>query len=158
MPLPLSVNMTQNKCFISDFEEIVRNSQGIIPPAPLFQILRTLFVDALRWICGFFITILCIINTAKGLHVIHLKIRSLPSKIDLLRAWLVYNKPNIITLSETWLNNNISDNEIKLENYVAYRADRGAIGGGVATYVSSNCLQSLYQKRTQCILNASLLK
>ena len=74
----------------------------------------------------------------KGLFVIHLNIRSLPHKIDLLRAWLVYNKPSVITLSETWLNNNISDDEIKLDGYVVYRADRDAHGGGVATYVSSN--------------------
>ena len=74
----------------------------------------------------------------KGLFVIHLNIRSLPHKIDLLRAWLVYNKPSVITLSETWLNKIISDDEIKLDGYVVYRADRDAHGGGVATYVSSN--------------------
>lgn len=74
----------------------------------------------------------------KGLFVIHLNIRSLPHKIDLLRAWLLYNKPMVITLSETWLNSNISDEEIKLDDYILYRADRGARGGGVATYVSSS--------------------
>ena len=42
-------------------------------------------------------------------------------KIDLLRAWVVLHKPNIITLSESWLNSNISENEINLPNYVLYR-------------------------------------
>lgn len=79
----------------------------------------------------------------KGLFVIHLNFRSLPHKIDLLRAWLVYNKPSVITLSETWLNNNIPDEEIRLDGYVLYRADRGTRGGGGATYVSSNLLSSL---------------
>lgn len=79
----------------------------------------------------------------KGLFVIHLNIRSLSHKIDLLRAWLVYNKPNVITLSETWLNNNILDEEIKLDGYVLYRADRSTRGGGVATYVSSTLLSEL---------------
>jgi len=60
-----------------------------------------------------------------GLLVIHLNIRSLPSKIDLLKVWLTYNKPHIITLSETWLNSDISDDEIKLDNYVLFRKDRG---------------------------------
>ena len=63
--------------------------------------------------------------------------------MNLLRAWLVYNKPSVITLSETWLNSNISDNEIKLDNYVLYRADRGARGGGVVTYVSSYLFSEL---------------
>ena len=58
----------------------------------------------------------------KGLFVIQLNIRSLPHKIDILRALLVYNKLSVITLSETWLNNNISDEEIKLDGYVLYRA------------------------------------
>jgi len=33
----------------------------------------------------------------------------------LFRAWVVYHNPNIITLSETWLNSKISDNEIQIE-------------------------------------------
>ena len=68
-----------------------------------------------------------------GLHVIHLNIRSLPQKMDLLGAWLVYNKLSVITHSqETWLNGYISDEEIQFDKYVSYRADRGVRGGGVA--------------------------
>lgn len=79
-----------------------------------------------------------IMNSTKGLNVIHLNIRSLLSKIDLLKVWLTYNKPQVITLSETWLNSSIADNEIKLEDYVLYRKDRGSRGGGLLIYVSSN--------------------
>lgn len=79
----------------------------------------------------------------KGLFVIHLNIRSLSHKIDLLRAWLSYNKPMVITLSETWLSSTISDEEIQLEDYILYRADRAARGGGVATYVSSSLSSEL---------------
>lgn len=79
----------------------------------------------------------------KGLKIIHLNIRSLLPKIDLLRVWVEQYKPNVITLSETWLTNRISNNEIKLTNYVLYRADRGCRGGGVATYVSSNLVSEL---------------
>lgn len=82
-------------------------------------------------------------NCTKGLYAIHLNIRSLMSKMDLLRAWLVYNKPQVITLSETWLSNNISDEEIKLDNYVLFRNDRGSRGGGLLTYVSSNLTAEL---------------
>ena len=77
-------------------------------------------------------------NSAKGMNAIHLNVRSLWPKIDLLKAWLTYNKPHVITLSETWLNNNISDNEVKLDNYVLFRKDRGSRGGGLMMYISSN--------------------
>lgn len=70
-------------------------------------------------------------------YVIHLNIRSLPNKIDLLRAWLSYNNPMVITLSETWLSSNICDEDLKLDNYILYIADRGTRGGRVATYFSS---------------------
>ena len=72
------------------------------------------------------------------MKIIHLNIRSLLPKIDLLRAWVQQYKPAVVTLSETWLTNKISNNEIQLADYVLYRVDRGARGGGVSTYVSSN--------------------
>lgn len=73
-----------------------------------------------------------------------MNIRSLLPKIVLFRAWVEQHKPSIITLSETWLTNRISNNEIKLANYVLYRADRGTkTGGGVVTYVSSNLVSEL---------------
>jgi len=58
------------------------------------------------------------IESVKGLKVIHINIRSLVPKIDLLRAWVFLHKPNIITISETWLHNNIADDMIKIEDYV----------------------------------------
>lgn len=71
------------------------------------------------------------------LKAIHLHIRSLVSKIDLLRAWVTLYKPNI-TISETWPHSQITDNEIKIDNFVLYRADRPSRGVGVATYVAAN--------------------
>ena len=82
-------------------------------------------------------------DNIKGLKIIHINIRSLKSKIDLLRPWVELHKPNIITVSETWLSDKISNNEIKLTNYVLYRADRGTRCGGVATYVSSDLASEL---------------
>ena len=79
----------------------------------------------------------------KGLHIIHANIRSLFLKIDLLKAWVAYNKPNVITISETWLNSSIPDSAVQIDDYVLYRADRGSRGGGVATYVSSNLTSEL---------------
>ena len=84
-------------------------------------------------------------DNTKGLKIIHLNIRSLKLKIDLLRPWVEQHKPNVITLSETWLNNKISNNEIKLTNYVIYRTDRGTRGGGVVTYVSADLASELIE-------------
>ena len=78
------------------------------------------------------------IDLVKGLKIIQLNIRSLVSKIDLSRAWVTLYKPNIITISETWLHDNITDDEIEIENFVLYRADRSSRGGGVITYVAAN--------------------
>lgn len=60
------------------------------------------------------------------------------SKIDLLRAWASHNKPDIITVSETWLHSGISNNDVEMDGYLLYRVDRGSRGGGVVTYVCSN--------------------
>jgi len=83
------------------------------------------------------------LDKVKGLKIIHLNIRSLVCKIDLLRAWVELNKPDVITLSETWLNSNVSDVEINLTNYVVYRLDRCSRGGGVAIYVSISLVSEL---------------
>ena len=55
--------------------------------------------------------------------------------MDLLRVWLTYNKPHVITLSETWFNSNISD-EVKYDNQSMFYL--GTIGAQEASYVSSN--------------------
>lgn len=79
----------------------------------------------------------------KGLYAIHINILSLTRKIDQLRAWLAYNDPNIITISETWLTDDTTDSDIKLDNYTVYRADRGSRSGGVATYIKNNIKSQL---------------
>lgn len=80
------------------------------------------------------------IETAKGLKVIHLNIRSLVLKTDLLRAWVTLYKPNIITISETWLHNNITDDKIEIDNFVLSRAHRASRGGGVALYIAEHII------------------
>ena len=39
--------------------------------------------------------------------------------------------PDVFGTVETWLTNNISDNEILLPNYITYRKDRTTRGGGL---------------------------
>ena len=63
-------------------------------------------------------------------------------KIDQLRFMVFSLKPDVISINETRLSTNITDNEISIENYDIYRCDRNRNGGGVCLYVKS-CLNSL---------------
>ena len=76
---------------------------------------------------------------AIGLSVIHLNVRSLLRKMDQLRLLSERNGADIITLSETWLNIDIDDNEIELPGYSITRRDRSErTGGGVMIYIREN--------------------
>ena len=70
-------------------------------------------------------------------------IRSLLSKVDELRSVSDATKPDIICIVETWLNNNIPDNEPILSNYQLFRLDRNRHGGGIAIYVCTVLLCSI---------------
>jgi len=73
----------------------------------------------------------------KEINVIYYNARSLLSKLDELRAISETTKPDIICIVETWLDNEITDNEVCLVNYQLFRLDRNRHGGGIAIYVRS---------------------
>ena len=79
------------------------------------------------------------IKMTRGLKVAHLNIRSLRNKIDSLRLEGLDSKTiDVLTLSETWLDDSIHDSEISLPGFICVRKDRvgGKKGyGGVAIYV-----------------------
>ena len=86
-------------------------------------------------------------NSAKNsLKIIHLNIRSLICHFDKLLCFVSSNRPDVLALSETWLDSSISDSEISLQGYSIFRSDRSRSGGGVAVYVAdqfaSSCLPS----------------
>ena len=60
----------------------------------------------------------------KGLHFIHLNVRSLISKISELRYIAVKTNAAVICLSETWLDDSVSDGEISIDRYCLIRRDR----------------------------------
>ena len=78
-------------------------------------------------------------NTRHGNRelVIHLNCRSLLPKVDELRAVFDLSKPLFIAATETWLNNNIPDTEVNINEYCIERNDRNSRGGGVALYVKN---------------------
>ncbi len=70
-------------------------------------------------------------NSSTGLGIVHLNVRSLLTKLDMLRIWAETNDPAIMVLSETWLKKYISNKDISIDSYNVYRADRSNRGGGV---------------------------
>ena len=85
-------------------------------------------------------SLLNIPSSNSSITIAHLNIQSLIPKIDILRDSLAVSsssiKPvTILTLSETWLNNDINDCQITIQGYDLFRTDRVTHGGGVAAYV-----------------------
>ena len=65
-------------------------------------------------------------------QIVHLNIRSLLHHIDELRHFAVQSEPDIIVLSETWIDYTIMDNEVLIEGYSVHRKDHNHQGGGIA--------------------------
>ena len=72
---------------------------------------------------------------SKGLHFISLNARSLLPKISELRLFAQNAKPATICISETWLDDSITNAEIDLPGYTIERNDRNRHGGGVCLYI-----------------------
>lgn len=64
------------------------------------------------------------LSSIKGMTFVHLNIRSLINKIDLVRHMLSDSNIDCLCLSETWLREVISDELIRIEGYRVLRADR----------------------------------
>lgn len=72
--------------------------------------------------------------------IIHLNIRSLVNKIDLIRQILVGSTIDCLCLTETWLREIITNDLISVKGYVLWRVDRDTCGeskkgGGICVYI-----------------------
>ena len=56
---------------------------------------------------------------------------SLVNKLNDFQSFVYSSSFRIVTVTETWLNNQILNNEILPTNFVIYRKDRDSRGGGV---------------------------
>ena len=72
----------------------------------------------------------------RGLKLIHQNIRSLGGKIDHLRLLVreLKSEIHLLTLSETWLKEDVGNGECDIPGYRLYRKDRKGNHGGVAVY------------------------
>ena len=74
----------------------------------------------------------------RGLHLIHLNINSILSKIDELRVIAEKSRTSIIGITESKLNKTVRDEEINIDGYELARSDRNRHGGGVACYIRND--------------------
>lgn len=84
----------------------------------------------------------CHIN-ARSLYAFDHDLKSNRTKLDEIESVLCLQfQYDIICISETWLNSNISDEDVKISNYKVYRKDRSDDSGygGVAIYVADHLL------------------
>jgi len=81
------------------------------------------------------INIFC--KRVNGFNVVHFNARSLNSlTVDYIRNVFENSSVDIICVTETWLNADISDSKLNINGYTLFRKDRcnGKRGGGVAIY------------------------
>ena len=75
----------------------------------------------------------------KRLTVYHLNIRSLFHKLDQVKLMLMQANIDIMCVTETWLNNNISNHELAIQRYKLVRKDRSTKrGGGIIAYICND--------------------
>lgn len=76
-------------------------------------------------------------KSRSGLGIIHINVRSLLPKVDLIKLWITSTDADILVLSETWLNESVLDKDIYMSGYKVFSCDRPRKGGGIAIYVKN---------------------
>ena len=71
----------------------------------------------------------------KGLHFIHLNARSQLKKVPELKLIANKTKAAVISVTETWLDDSVTNSEVQIEGYTVIRKDRNRNGGGVCSYI-----------------------
>ena len=77
----------------------------------------------------------CKVFNKRGLHLIHLNINSILSKIDELRVIAKKSRASVIGITESKLDKTVPDEEINIDGYELVRSDRNRDGGGIVCYI-----------------------
>ena len=72
------------------------------------------------------------------MHFGHLNVNSLLSKIEELRTLAINTNISVLGITETKLDNTVSNEELKINGYNLLRSDRNKKSGGVACYIKNN--------------------
>ena len=78
------------------------------------------------------------VSNKRGLHLTHLNINSILSKIDELRAIAKKSRASVIGITESKLDKTVLDEEINIDGYELARSDWNRHGGGVACYIRND--------------------
>lgn len=83
-----------------------------------------------------------------GVSFVHLNTQSIFSKIEELRLIAYDTQPDVLCISESWLNQKTPDGFININGYYANRLDRqtGKRGGGLVTYFRNNVFEGVSGK------------
>ena len=83
------------------------------------------------------------LGKVEGFKLVHMNVRSIPKKIDQLKIMLDDTALDVITVSESWLNNSVSSSSLTIKKYIIFRQDRNfnvvskRRGGGLLTYIAT---------------------
>lgn len=73
-----------------------------------------------------------------GVKLAHLNIRSINNKFDEVYAFLKESPYDILSLSETWLQEDTPSSAVRIDNYAFERKDRKTHGGGIGCYIKED--------------------
>ena len=77
--------------------------------------------------------------------VIYTNIASIMAKYNDLLAFVTYEKPSFLIVTETWLSSSIPDHLFSMGDYTIFRADRTRTrGGGVCIFIANHLLSELH--------------
>ena len=79
-----------------------------------------------------------LLSPSSGITIVHFNIRSLLEHFDQLTEFVHDHSPDIVAISETWLNDSVDASVLAMPGYNVYRADRHRHGGGVAIFAAAN--------------------
>ena len=81
---------------------------------------------------------------SNNLNVAHINIRSLRNKLDEVKVLMQVCRFDILAITETHLNQKISNKQLEIDNYKIVRRDRnsGAAGGGCLVYINNHICSS----------------
>ena len=79
--------------------------------------------------------------TSKQLTVLYYNARNIFPKLDELRACVLFQKPDLVCIVESWLSEDATDNEILL-----HRLDRNRHGGGNVLYAHNSLSRKVLLK------------
>ncbi len=90
------------------------------------------------------------VSPSAKISIFYANSRSLLPNVDELRLLAGTTTPDLIAITETWLDSTISTSEVAITSYQLFRRDRSRHGGGICLYIS-DALQILRKSCHECL-------